>query len=203
MFLYGASGHCKVIIDIITESRRNIIEGIFDDNPNCDSINEIPVFNTKTAETFLGKQLIISIGNNSIRKKIMESISAAYLTAIHPKSIVSNYAKIGEGSVVMAGAIINSDSVIGKHCIINTGAVIEHDCILDDFVHVSPNASLAGSVLVGEGTHIGIGAIVIQDVKIGRWVTVGAGSVIIEDIPDNAVVVGNPGKIIKYNTKNE
>ena len=96
----------------------------------------------------------------------MESISATYLTAIHPKSIVSNYAKIGEGSVVMAGAIINSDSVIGKHCIINTGAVIEHDCILEDFVHVSPNASLAGSVLVGEGTHIGIGAIVIQDVKI-------------------------------------
>ncbi|MNF82058.1 putative acetyltransferase EpsM [compost metagenome] len=203
MYLYGASGHCKVIVDIITESKENIIEGIFDDNPNCDSIYRIPVFNAKRIKNFLGKQLIIAIGNNSIRKKIMENISAVYLTAIHPKSIVSNYAKIGEGSVVMAGAIINTDSVVGKHCIINTGAVIEHDCILDDFVHISPNASLAGSVIVGEGSHIGIGAIVIQDVKIGSWVTVGAGSVIIEDIPDNAVVVGNPGKIIKYNTRNE
>jgi acetyltransferase EpsM len=54
-------------------------------------------------------------------------------------------------------------------------------------------------VKVGEGTHIGIGSSVIQGITIGKWVTIGAGAVIIRDIPDFAVVVGNPGKIIKYN----
>jgi acetyltransferase EpsM len=70
---------------------------------------------------------------------------------------------------------------------------------LADFVHISPGASLAGNVSVGEGTHIGIGSSIIQGVSIGKWVTIGAGTVIISDVPDHAVVVGVPGKIIKYN----
>jgi sugar O-acyltransferase (sialic acid O-acetyltransferase NeuD family) len=201
IYLYGASGHCKVIIDIITTTGESKIKGILDDNPKSDFIFNIPVFNTKDFETFDDKPLIITIGDNSIRKNIVENIPAVYKIAIHPKSTVSGYAKIGEGTVVMAKAIVNPDAIIGKHCIINSGAVVEHDCTLDDFVHISPNATLAGGVEVGEGTHIGIGALVIQGVKIGKWVTIGAGSVIIKDIPDYAVVVGNPGKIIKYKKK--
>lgn len=90
------------------------------------------------------------------------------------------------------------EAQIGRHYIINTGAVVEHDCKLADFIHVYPNASLAGNVSVGVGTHIGIGATVIQGIKIGQWATIGAGAVIIEDVPDFAVVVGVPGKTIRY-----
>ena len=60
---------------------------------------------------------------------------------------------------------------------------------------------MAGNVAVGEGTQIGIGAAVIQGVTIGKWATIGAGAVIIEDVPDFAVVVGNPGRVIKMNLK--
>jgi sugar O-acyltransferase (sialic acid O-acetyltransferase NeuD family) len=203
MYLYGASGHCKVIIDIIASIEGLTIKGILDDNPKHAIIFNIPVFNTKMFETFSDKQLIISVGDNNTRKKIVKNVPAIYKIAIHPKAIVSNFATIDEGTVVMAGAILNPDAIIGKHCIINTGAIIEHDCEIGNFVHISPNVALAGSVEVGEGTHIGIGVSVIQGVKIGKWVTVGAGAVIINDVPDYAVVVGNPGRIIKYNTKNE
>jgi sugar O-acyltransferase (sialic acid O-acetyltransferase NeuD family) len=203
MYLYGASGHCKVIIDIITALDVNSIKGILDDYPKCETIFDIPVLNTRLFETITDKQLIISIGNNKIRKKISESCSANYLTALHPRSIVASHVTIGDGTVVMAGAIINPGVKVGKHCIINTGAVVEHDCVIYDFVHISPNVSLAGDVIVGEGSHIGIGTSVIQGVKIGNWATIGAGSVIIKDVPDYAVVVGNPGKIIKYNKENE
>ena len=43
MFLYGASGHCKVVIDAIESSSNNTIEAIFDDNPKSDFISGIPV----------------------------------------------------------------------------------------------------------------------------------------------------------------
>lgn len=65
-------------------------------------------------------------------------------------------------------------------------------------MHICPGASLAGGVEVGEGSMVGIGSTVIQGVKIGKWATIGAGTVIVEDVPDFAVVVGVPGKIIKY-----
>jgi sugar O-acyltransferase (sialic acid O-acetyltransferase NeuD family) len=203
MYLYGASGHCKVVIDILLENKEFEIEGIIDNNPKLKSIFNIAVYNTCNINPIENKHLIITIGDNQIRKKIANSLAVSYLKAIHPKSIISNLTKIQEGTVVMAGAIINPNAFIGKHCIINSGAVIEHDCTIDDFVHISPNATLAGGVTVGEGSHIGINASVIQNIKIGEWVIIGAGAVIIKDIPDFAVVVGNPGKIIKFKNINE
>ena len=201
MYLFGASGHCKVIIDIIQKSNLDVIEYIVDDNPNKEEINAIKILETPNHQFLNGKSLIISIGNNEVRKKIANRFSANYLVAIHPNSTLGFNVSIDEGTVIMAGAIINSDVSIGKHCIINSNAVVEHDCYLENFVHISPSASLAGDVFVGEGSHVGIGAVIIQGVKIGKWVTVGAGAVILKDVPDFAVIVGNPGKIIKYNSK--
>lgn len=203
MYLYGGSGHCKVIIDTIKKSKEFLIEGIFDDHPKFKAISDITVLKTEEPDFFKDKQIVISIGDNKMRKKIAEKIKAFYVKIIHPNAVIALDAKILEGTVVMAGAIVNASVKIGKHCIVNTGSVVEHDCEIDDYCHISPNASLAGNIIVGEGTHIGIGACIIQGVKIGKWVTIGAGSIILKDVPDFAVVVGNPGKIIKFNKAND
>lgn len=200
--LYGASGHCKVIIDICEQSNVNI-KSIVDDNPKKEGILGKNISSSSMISIEETENVILSIGNNKVRKMLSKKIRCNYISIIHPKAVISEHSVVEGGTVVMAGAILNPDSRIGKHCIINTGAIIEHDCVVSDFVHISPNASLAGGVLVGEGTHVGIGATVIQGIKIGKWVTIGAGAVIIKDIPDYAVVVGNPGKIIKINQENE
>lgn len=198
--LYGASGHCKVIMDSIF-LQGDTIEAILDDSPKKKHLYEIPIIKAGDFKVSNDTLLTISIGDNKVRKMISEKISAKFHTVIHPKAILSEYSSIGEGTVVMAGAIVNPDSVIGKHCIINTGAVIDHDCTIGDYAHISPNAALAGDVKVGEGTHVGIGASVIQGVTIGKWAIIGAGSVVLKDVEDYAVVVGNPGRIIKYTEK--
>ena len=108
--------------------------------------------------------LILSIGNNKVRKELSAKLNVKYATAIHPSAIISVHSKMGEGTVVMPSAVINSGVSIGKHNIINTGAVLEHDCFFEDFVHICPNATLGGNVTVGEGTQIGIGAVVIQGI---------------------------------------
>ncbi|WP_395045566.1 acetyltransferase [Flavobacterium sp.] len=200
--LYGASGHCKVIIDILN-CNAITIEKVIDDNPKKNDILGLSILNSKDLDLNNLKNVILSIGNNLFRKKLASKLDINFLTAIHPTAIISKNVIIENGTVIMAGAIINPDTIIKKHCIINTGAIIEHDCLVNNFAHVSPGASLAGNVTIGEGTHVGIGAIVIQGVTIGKWATIGAGAIIIKDIPDYAVVVGNPGKIIKYNKENE
>ncbi|MGH2665067.1 acetyltransferase [Flavobacterium sp.] len=196
MVLYGASGHCKVIIDIL-ECNNQSIETIIDDAPKSSVILKRPVLNSKQFDFSSVQNMILSIGNNKVRKRLAAELKFNFAKAIHPKAIVSNHANLGEGTVVMAGAIVNPDAQIGKHCIINTGAVVEHDCLISDYAHISPKASLAGGVIVGEGTQVGIGASVIQGVKIGKWTVIGAGAVIINDIPDHVTVVGNPGRILK------
>jgi sugar O-acyltransferase, sialic acid O-acetyltransferase NeuD family len=199
MILFGASGHGKVIIDAVQSEGLKSVDKVIDDYPKVDLLLGIPVLSSNEVNLKPSDEGIIAIGNNKTRQIIANRLNVNYSTIIHPKAIVANSAKIGKGTVVLANAVINADVIIQEHCIINSSAVIEHDCKLSSFVHVSPNAALAGNVLVGEGTHIGISATVVQGISIGKWVTIGAGAVIIDDIPDYAVVVGIPGKIIKFN----
>ncbi len=200
MNLYGASGHAKVIIDII-KSISLEVEHILDDDRNVTSLNNRLVCHEVTQDIRKGKT-IISIGKNEIRKKVAENFNGNIHPAIaHKSSEISPSAKLMKGTVVMANASVNAYAIVGEHCIINTGATVEHDCYLGNFVHISPNAALAGDVTIGEGTHIGMGALVLPGIKIGNWVTVGAGAVVIKDIPDEVVVVGNPARIIKEKIK--
>jgi len=199
MYLFGASGHGKVVIDIVKSSIKDIeIEAVYDDNPKDKIIADLPVFKANaTILDDVNLLWLISIGNNKFRKIVSEKIKGKFLKAIHHRAVIGIFSEIGEGTVVMANAVINSNAKIGKHCVINSGAIVEHDCVINDFSHISPNSALAGGVIIGEGTHIGIGACVIQGIKIGKWCTIGAGTVVIRDIPDGATVVGNPGRIIK------
>jgi len=198
MLLYGASGHCKVIIDCLTSN--NIpVEGIFDDNPELKTLTGYKVLGSYSRAILPGSGIILSIGINHIRKRISQNIKHKFCLVIHPSAVVSNTALINEGTVVFHASVIQPYAVIGRHVIINTSATVDHDCIIEDYVHISPNATLCGNVAVGEGTHVGAGSVIIQGIKIGKWATIGAGSVIIRDVPDYAVVVGNPGRIIKQN----
>ncbi|NAW51367.1 acetyltransferase [Elizabethkingia argentiflava] len=195
MYLYGASGHGKVIAEI-AEQNNIKIEAFIDADVNKQKILDYKILHKMP----VGKDdpIIISIGNNIIRKKVVsDNPDLNYTCLIHPKTAISTRAVIAEGSVIMAGVVVNAEVQVGRHCILNTNTSLDHDCVLGDFVHISPNAALAGNVEIGEGTHIGIGASVIQGIKIGRWCTIGAGSVVIKDVPDGATLVGNPGKIIK------
>jgi acetyltransferase EpsM len=193
--IIGASGHAKVVIEII-EEMGGTVQSVIDSNPEIKTILGYAVTDQLSDNT---SPVIIAIGSNSTRKRISTTLHGLFGTAIHPGSHLSSRSSIGEGTAVMAGATINSDTEVGKHCIINTNASVDHDCVISDFVHISPGASLAGNVKVGEGSHIGIGSSVIQGIHIGQWATIGAGAVVIENVPDHAVVVGVPGKIIKYN----
>lgn len=202
MLLYGASGHAKVIIDCLKSSYVSI-SGVFDDDPVKSTILEYPVLGKYYNEFMPEENIIISIGDNLIRRRISNIVSHSFGTVFHKSAVISNTARIDCGTVIFHNSVIQSSAIIGKHVIINTASSVDHECIIDDYVHVSPNATLCGNVSVGTGTHIGAASVIVPNVNIGKWVTIGAGTVIISDIPDYAVVVGNPGRIIKYKDKNK
>ena len=193
MILYGASGHCKVVIDIC-EANGYTIDYIVDDDPQ---LSELLGYQVRR-NTGQYDSAIVTIGSCQIRKKIVENISVQkYVTAIHPSSIISPRSNIGAGCVLMQGSIVQSCAEIGNHCIINTGASVGHDANLADFVHITPHATVTGGVVIGECTWIGAGTVIKQGVRIGSNCMIGVGSVVVDDIPDNVVVFGNKYKIIR------
>ena len=192
MYLYGASGHAKVIIDILKANHIEI-EGLVDDNPNINELLGYPVFHGREDIS----PLIISIGDNKIRQMIAHKLNVEFGTAIHPSAMISPYAIVREGSVIMQGAVVQSCACIGKHCIVNTGVSVDHECVIGDYVHISPHSTLCGNVHVGEGCWIGAGTTVLPGVKVGKWSVIGAGPVVARDIPDGVLAVGNRCKTIK------
>jgi sugar O-acyltransferase (sialic acid O-acetyltransferase NeuD family) len=194
VMIIGASGHAKVIADVIIRSGDQLV-GFLDDNTDLpDTIVGYPYLGTisEYRKYTADCSFVIGIGNNHIRRKIAESMDVHWYTAIHPSALLAIDTEIGEGSVIMANAVINTSARIGKHCIINTGAVIEHDNEIGDYVHVSPSATLCGTVSVGEMTHIGAGATVKNNLAICGHTIIGAGGVVVRSIDTEGVYVGVP-----------
>jgi sugar O-acyltransferase (sialic acid O-acetyltransferase NeuD family) len=202
MIIYGASGHAKVILDILNQCGIKQFQFIDDVLKEDWFYGEVM---SPDKIDFLSEPLgIIAIGSNKQRKNISLKYNINYQRVIHPQSILAiPHSFIGLGTVIMAGVVVNPEVRIGKHVILNTSCSIDHECILEDFVHVSPNATLCGKVFVSEGAHIGAGAVVIQGIKIGKWCTIGAGSVVIRDVPDFATVVGNPARVLRIESENK
>ncbi len=200
--VYGAGGHSQVVQSVLSQNGFEVSE-VFDDYPNFSHplSKKVPSGNRDKNMDFPheGAPFIVAIGNNKQRAEVAKFLKTDFLKAIHHSAIIDPSSTIKKGTVVYAGSVIQTNTFIGEHVIINTLAGVGHDNIIHDFVHISPNAALCGHVEVGEGTQIGAGAVVIPTIKIGKWCTIGAGSVILKDVPDYAVVVGNPGRVIKMN----
>lgn len=199
VIIIGASGHGKVIADIVIKSGDKVV-GFLDDNiekgtlvSGIEVLGSVPDY-----VKWKNCSFVIGIGNPYTREKIHDRMLVNWYTAIHPTAVISSLdVEIGDGTVVMANAVINSNAKIGKHCIINTAAVVEHDNVLADYVHISPNVTLAGVVRVGKSTHIGAGSCTKQVLYIAPDCVIGAGSVIVKDITESGTYVGAPARKIR------
>lgn len=201
--ILGAGGHGKVVAEIAELNGYETISFFDDSWPEKQYLENWPVIGDSSAllaSTTLFDKVFIAIGDNRARLDfyLKHNLEISKLTAlIHPNAIVSKYAKIGAGSIVMAGAIINPFASVGVACIINTGATVDHDCKIGDAVHLSPGVHLAGAVQIADASWVGIGSEVKQSIMVGESVMVGAGSTVVKDIPDKQTVMGVPA-IIKF-----
>lgn len=197
--IIGASGHARVIADIVKSSGDNLV-GFLDDNMDIQGNvifeDKIVLGTTKEEdiEKYKDNYFIIGIGSNRVRKLISEKYpNLKYYTAIHPNAIIGSNVEIGEGTVLMAGTVINIGTKIGKHCIVNTCSSLDHDNLIEDFVHISPGAHLAGTVKVMECTWICTGVTVINNITIEKNNIIGAGAVVVKNIEDcNKTYIGIP-----------
>lgn len=151
----------------------------------------------------------------------------SHLYNIHPQGIcesssVGNNTNVGPFSYIREGAIIGSDCDIAPNVFIDSGVTIGNRVTvcggvqllkgtkIDDDVLISPNVALTNrkinsttailnpSVTVKRGATLGTNATILPGVVIGSYAIVGAGAVVTKDVPPNAIVIGNPAKIVGY-----
>lgn len=199
VIIIGAGGHGKVIADIVRSCGDSVL-GFLDDSPNpSTSVCGIPVLGrSEDYVNYPEAKLVIAIGNGAVRRKVAQRLTdARWYTAIHPSAVISPMGTaIGEGTVIMAGAVVNPCAIIGKHCIINTKASVDHDNRIGDYTHISVGATLAGTVTVGDTVWVGAGAVVSNNISVCADCMIGAGAVVVRSIEEPGTYVGVPARKI-------
>ncbi len=206
--ILGCGGHAKVIIDIIECARQDQIVGVIDrqrvaGEQFCDY--EVLGRDEDLPQLVASRSIqgaVIAVGDNSTRAKIARNLQKLAMplkfpTAIHPMATIARSARLGQGTVAMAGSAVNSDTTIGDFCILNTNCSIDHDCQIGDFASFAPNSCAGGSVEVGPGSAIGLGANIIHNRQIGADTIVGAGALVVKDLPPQVVAYGIPAHVIR------
>lgn len=121
-------------------------------------------------------------------------------------------AKIGQDSNICSHCLIENDVVIGDRVTVKSGVQLWDGLRVGDDVFIGPNASFANDrfprskktpekflqTVLESGASIGAGATILPGITIGGNAMVAAGAVVTRSVPPNAIVVGNPAKIVGY-----
>lgn len=192
IILVGGGGHCKACIDVLETENKFSIAGILDKASLIGkTILGYPIIGTDELIEKLAKEnycFLITIGQiktTEIREYIYKTIKkfgGELPVIISPNAVVSKYASLQEGSIVMHNSIINAATSIGNCCILNSASLIEHDCKIGDFCHISTASTINGSVSIGDNCFIGSNAVVNNNLKIVSSVIVPSGSRVSKDI---------------------
>lgn len=199
LIIIGAGGHGRVVADIALRTNRWEYIYFLDDDEALKYSMGIEVIG-KNSEAFNlidSYDIFVAIGNNKIRSKIQEQLKTAGAcipVLMHPNATVGEQVRIGNGTVLMAGVVINCGTRIGNGCIINTGATVDHDCVIEDYCHISPGTHIAGTVNIGMETWLGIGVCVSNNVYITSECKIGAGAAVVKDINEAGTYVGVPAR---------
>lgn len=200
LLIIGAGGHGKVVADAARSHGAWEELGFIDDRMRDERVLDVPIVGT-TAELsqFVGRyaSIAVAIGSAQQRLRLLDqcrSLGFSLPVIAHKTAVVSRFATLAHGCVILALAAVSADARLGVGCIVNAGATVDHDCQLADGVHVCPGVHLAGNVTVGARTWIGIGSCVRQELTIGSDVTIGAGSAVVSNIQSGVTVFGVPAR---------
>ena len=199
VIIIGTGGHAKVLADIVLCAGDNLLGFLTSDRDKSEFVG-YPILGLDTDyEKFSDCCFLIGIGNNAVREKFVERMQGVeWYTAIHPSAVIARIdTSIGEGTVIMANAMVCAGARIGRHCIINTAADADHDPVMEDFSHISALSILAGGARIGKRSFMGVNSCVRDKTSIGDDCFIGAGSAVVKDINEPGVYVGVPVRKIK------
>lgn len=152
----------------------------------------------------MGMNFLLTMGDNKIRAELSDKIitkGGNVPTLIHPMSVVSRFATISPiGVYISPFTYVQADSFIDSNTVLLSHVNISHTTNVGKNCFVAGGATIGAYTTVEDNVFIGQGALSISGkVKIiGKGAYIGARSLLTRDVPKDSIIVGSPGKLLKY-----
>lgn len=147
--------------------------------------------------------IFVPIGNNKTRVDLITKLEILGYTLpsfIHKSSQIHQSVKLGKTVYALPGCNIMPFTTVKDYVMISMGVNIAHHTILGEGSFYSQGTNVGANITINSYAFCGIGSTLITGINtVGANTTIGAGTLVIKDVPDNAVVVGNPCRIIRFN----
>lgn len=202
--ILGGGGHACVVLSTLRALGAHVV-GFTDPSPDAELGDLKHLGNDSALKEVDPMSVYCAVGIGSTNDtglradvyRTQREAGFSFTPLVHPAAFVASEAKLGRGSQVMAGAMLQTGVVLADNVLVNTGASIDHHGHVAAHAHVAPGAVLSGNVEIGTGTHVGTGAILLQGVSVGEGAVVGAGAVVTNDVPAGTTVVGIPAEAVE------
>lgn len=200
LILVGAGGHARACIDVIESHGGFDIIGLvgLDDERGMQVLGYNVVATDADLPALVAQYGHALVTAGQIRSPVLRRSLYGNLVEVGcqipvitaSSAYLSKHATVGDGTIIMHGAIVNAGAKIGRNCIINTGAIVEHGAFIGDHCHISTGAILNGDVRVGDGTFIGSRSVLKQGLVVGPECVVGMGLTLRRDLVEGTLFTG-------------
>ncbi len=208
IIIVGAGGFGREILGYAREylkiNKDYSIRGFVDDNLNAldgfANSNCKIISSTADHKPQINDYHVVAIGHPQTKIRVAHMLrerGAKFLNFIHPTSVVSDTAKIGDGLIVGPFAFINCDTSLGDFVTVNGHSNIGHDSVVGEGTTLSGHVDITGNSIIGQCVFFGSHASVVPGTTIEDGALVGAGSVVVRRVKANTSVFGVPAKRIQ------
>jgi len=148
--------------------------------------------------------IIMAMGYNDLnrsRASLFERLRGQGYTLetyVHPHALVYSEHAIGEGSIVLPGAVVEPHARVGANTMVWCNATLAHHCMVEDNCWIASGAVISGQAVIGRNAFVGVNATVVNKIVVGELNVIGAGALITKDTKVNSVHLARSAEEWRY-----
>lgn len=151
--------------------------------------------------------IIMAMGYNDLNRsraslfERLRGLGYPLETFVHPDARVYTEQAIGEGSIVLPGAVIEPHAKVGSNTMVWCNATLAHHCTVEDNCWIASGAVISGQAVIGRNAFVGVNATVVNKINVGELNVIGAGALITKDTKTDSVHLARSAEVWRYSAE--
>lgn len=207
--LAGNSITAEILYAYLRHDRRyQVVAATVDDEfvatGSLDGVPSIPLSRLSVEHPPAGVAIIMAMGYNDLnrsRASLFERLRRQDYTVetyIHPDARIYSAQPVGEGSIVLPGAVVEPHVRVGANTMVWCNATLAHHCTVGDNAWIASGAVISGQAMIGANSFVGVNATVVNKISVGEFNVVGGGAMITKDTKPNTVHLARSAEEWRY-----